>query len=196
MCYSVCPWKTAQTADCQFYIHLQTSKSVYVGEWHKETMLLPASCLLSSPKVHNYPTFTGRRINGSDVLLDQMLSSFSFMSLLLVINKSEFSLFLKTTNSSVLLVSSGLIVWDCLPFARSYDDFAGLGEHEVNCPGLLTEVWLALNVQENIFKVTVHVNLVALLFHFIIWILQYERKNEEWFSFCNICLRRTPSQCT
>lgn len=66
------------------------------------------------------PPCTGQRINGNYVLLDQMLSSYSFMSLLLVTNKREISLYLNMTNSFVLLISSENIVWDCLPFARSY----------------------------------------------------------------------------
>lgn len=37
-----------------------------------------------------------------------------------------------------------------------------------DCPVIITEVGPVPNFQENIFKVTVHVNLVALLFHFII----------------------------
>lgn len=37
-----------------------------------------------------------------------------------------------------------------------------------DCPVTITEVWLVPNFQENVFKVTVRVNLVALFFHFVI----------------------------
>lgn len=121
-----CSARTAQLAhrtrpDSKFpVLHSLLGKfSVYRGTVWRNNRIPWTILELASPDAQNPPTCTEQRVNGNSVLLDQILSYYSFTSFLLVINKRNLSF--KMANFLLLYsYCQKSLFRPCLPFARSY----------------------------------------------------------------------------
>lgn len=136
--------------------------SVYRGTAWRNNLIPWIVLELASPDAHNPPDLHREKSKWKFSYFIRCYLLTPLHLFLLVINKRNWSFKWQTSFHFACIVRNHCLglVYSLL---EAIDDFAG---HFF--PLLITKVWLAWSIQGNMFKVTMHENLVALLFHCVI----------------------------